>query len=81
LLGRFEGYANRARELLCSPECPCNLNIPLEAAPGRKLREVDPRDEEWRGKAPGPDINPPQGDVEGRDLPPPPKPKAAAKPD
>ena len=28
LLGRFEGYDNRARELFCSEECPCNLAIP-----------------------------------------------------
>jgi hypothetical protein len=33
------------------------------------MKEIDPRDEEWRGKAPGPNVEPPHGDVEGRDAP------------
>ena len=50
LLGRFEGYSKRARGLLCSDECPCNLSIPLPNKKTGRLLEL-PEDEKWRGKA------------------------------
>jgi len=46
LLGRFEGFDNRAREMFCSDACPCNLAIPYpkdrmkKTCGGRKLKIV-----------------------------------------